>query len=281
MTMPILHSPNRSRFAAPAQDRRHRGRFELAVAGGLLLLLASTQTSALQLSGRLEWVHKVEMRAVENGVVQEVMVAPGEHVEVGQLMLRMDQREALAGSLEAKVGVARSAIALDDAERELGRAQELFDRGLIATEELKDAELNKAAAVAEHESAKADQAAADVLLERTELRAPFDGIVVARNAYAGAVIYKTLQEEPLVAVAPTSQMLARVLVTADVLRKYRPSQPARVKLRGREREAKIYSLGVEAVRIDPDGAVYELDVIFDSKPDEILRPSEFVQVTLP
>jgi multidrug efflux system membrane fusion protein len=76
-------------------------------------------------------------------------------------------------------------------------------------------------------------------------------------------------------------MLARVLVTADILRRYRPGQVARVKVRGREREAEIYSLGVEAVRIDPDGAVYELDVIFDSKPDEILRPSEFVQVTLP
>jgi RND family efflux transporter MFP subunit len=247
----------------------------------LLLLLIATDAAALQLSGRLEWVHKVEMRAVENGVVEAVLVALGQHVEAGQLLLRMDQREARAGRLKAKVGVARSAIALEDAERELARAQELFDRGLIATEELKEAELNKAAAVAEHESAKADQAAAEVLLERTELRAPFEGIVIARNAYEGAVIYKTLQQAPLVAVAPTSQMLARVLVTADVLRRYRPGQPAKINVRGRVREGRIYSLGVEAVRIDPEGAVYELDVIFDSRPDEILRPSEFVQVTLP
>jgi RND family efflux transporter MFP subunit len=281
MTMPLPHAPNHSRCGALGRGSLRAGPRGLASASGILLLLASTQVTALQLSGRLEWLHKVEMRAVENGVVEEVMVAPGEHVDAGQLLLRMDQREARAGSLEAKVGVARSAIALDDAERELARAQELFDRGLIATEELKDAELNKAAAVAEHESAKADQAAADILLERTELRAPFEGIVVARNAYEGAVIYTSLQEEPLVAVAPTGQMLARVLVTADVLRRYRPGQSARVKVRGREREAKIYSLGVEAVRIDPDGAVYELDVIFDSKSDEILRPSEFVQVTLP
>jgi RND family efflux transporter MFP subunit len=193
----------------------------------------------------------------------------------------MDQRQAKANALEAKARVARAVIAVEDAERELERAQELYDRGLIAVEELKDAELNHAAAVADHESAKASQAAADVMLERTELRAPFDGIVVARNAYDGAVIYKTLQQAPLVAVAPTDRMLARVLVTADVLRRYRPGQSAKVNLRGRERDARIYSLGVEAVRIDPEGAVYELDLVFDSKPDEILRPSEFVQVTLP
>ncbi|MBK5930759.1 efflux RND transporter periplasmic adaptor subunit [Halochromatium salexigens] len=247
----------------------------------LLCVLTSHAAAALQLSGRLEWVRKVELRAVENGVVDDVLVTPGQHVDQGELLVRMDQREAQAGSLEAKAGVARAVIALEDAERELARTQELFDRGLIASEELKDAELLEAAAAAELESAKAKQAAADVLLERTELRAPFDGIIVAKHAYRGAVIYKTLQQQPLIAVAPTSQMLARVLVTSDILRRYRPGQPAKINVRGRVRDGLIYSLGVEAVRIDPEGAVYELDVIFESQPDEILRPSEFVQVTLP
>lgn len=261
---------------------QHNHRLLQAIVVSALLLICTAQASAaVQLSGRLEWVRKVEMRAVENGVVDEVLITLGEHVDEGDLLLRMDQREAIAGSLEAKADVARSQIVLEDAERELTRAQELFDRGLIASEELKDAELLKAAAQAEVESAKAKQAAADVLLERTELRAPFDGIIVEDNAYRGAVIYKTLQQEPLVAVAPTSQMLARVLVTSDILRRYRPGQSAKINVRGRLRDGLIYSLGVEAVRIDPDGAVYELDVIFDSKPDEILRPSEFVQVTLP
>ena len=246
-----------------------------------LLLYAVCTQAAAEMSGRLEWLTKVEMRAIENGIVEQVLVTPGQHVKQGELLLKMDQRQAKAVVLEAKARTARGIIAVEDAQRELDRANELYDRGLIASEELKDAELNHAAAVAEQESAKAAQAAADLMLEYTELRAPFDGIVVARNAFDGAVIYKTLQQAPLVAVAPTDRMLARVLVTSDVLRRYRPGQPAKVTIRGRERDARIYSLGVEAVRIDPEGAVYELDVVFDSRPDEILRPSEFVQVTLP
>ncbi len=248
---------------------------------GLMLMSASAAASALQMSGRLEWLQKVEMRAVESGVVEQVVVTPGQHVKQGEVLLKMDQREAQADALRARAQVARGQIALEDAQRELERTQEMFDRGLIAIEELKDAELNQIAALADSESAKAAQTAADVMLERTELRAPFDGIVVARNAYQGAVIYKTLQQAPLIAVAPTDRMLARILVTADVLRRYRPGQPAKINVRGRVRDGVIYSLGVEAVRIDPDGAVYELDVVFDSRPDEILRPSEFVQVTLP
>jgi hypothetical protein len=45
-----------------------------------ILLLYSLPTQALELKGRLEWQHKVDMRVVENGVVEEVNVTTGQHV---------------------------------------------------------------------------------------------------------------------------------------------------------------------------------------------------------
>jgi len=247
----------------------------------LLLLIVGPAQGAMALKGRLEWLHKVEMRVVESGVVEEITVTAGQHVERGDLLLRMDQRAVQANLLEAKAQVARSRVNTERAERELVRTQELFDRGLIAQEELKDAELEQAAAVAEEESAKAADASAQIDLERTELRAPFAGIVVSRNVWTGDVVYKTLQQTPLLVIAPNDRMLARVLVTADVLRRYRPGQSARVNLFGEMREAKVYSLGVEAARVEVQGAVYELDVIFERRADELLRPSEVVRVVLP
>ena len=247
----------------------------------LLLLIVGPAQGAMALKGRLEWLHKVEMRVVENGVVEEVAVTAGQHVERGDMLLRMDQRAVKANVLEAKARVARSRVNTERAERKLARTQELFDRGLIAQEELKDAELEQAAAVAEEESAKAADASAQIDLERTELRAPFAGIVVSRNVWTGDVVYKTLQQTPLLVIAPNDRMLARVLVTADVLRRYRPGQSARVNLFGEMREAKVYSLGVEAARVEVQGAVYELDVVFERRSDELLRPSEVVQVVLP
>ena len=157
----------------------------------------------------------------------------------------------------------------------------MFDRGLIAQEELKDAELEMAAATAEEESAKAFEAAAQVALDRTELKAPFDGIVVARNVWEGEVVYKTLQQEPLLVVAPDGFMLARVLVTANVLRTFKPGQKGAVNILGDLREARVYSMGVEPVRVDLQGAVYALDLIFERRPNELLRPSETVQVVFP
>jgi len=250
----------------------------------LVLALGATAAGpavALEVKGWLEWLQKVEMRVVDNGVVDEVAVNAGQHVDKGDLLLRMDQREAKAALLEAKAKVARGHLAAESAGRERTRSQELFDRGLIAIEELKDAELKEAAAVAEEASAEAAEAAAQVALDRTELRAPFAGIVVARNVWNGAVIYKTIQQEPLIVIAPDDKMIARALVTAPVLRRYRTGQPAQVKIFSGVREGRIHSLGVEAVRVEREGAVYYLDVLFDRAPGEPLRPSETVEILLP
>lgn len=247
----------------------------------LLLFAAMTADAAQTLKGWLEWVQEVDMRVVDNGVVEEVAVSAGQHVKQGDLLLRMDQREATARLLEARARVARARSAGEKAQRELERSQELFDRGLIAVEELKDAELNQVAAVAEEEASKAAEASAQVALERTELRAPFDGIVVARNAWNGAVIYKTLQQDPLIVIAPDDRMLARALVTANVLRRFEPGEAVQVKVGGSSRPGRVYSLGVQAVRVELEGAVYYLDIIFDVKADEVLRPSETVQILSP
>jgi RND family efflux transporter MFP subunit len=248
----------------------------------VVFLLATTPAqAALELKAWLEWVHEVQMRVVESGVVDDVAVSVGQHVKQGDLLLRMDQREARANLLETRARVARARVAGEKAGREVTRAKELFDRGLIATEELKDAELAQAAATAEAEAAKAAEEAARVALEHTELRAPFDGIVVARNAWKGAVIYKTLQQEPLIVFAPDDRMLARALVTANVLRRFRPDQPVKVRVNGAVRDAQIYSQGVQAVRVELDGAVYYLDAIFELRPGDLLRPSETVQIVAP
>jgi RND family efflux transporter MFP subunit len=254
-------------------------RFSLVV--GLALLALTPPAAALEVRGWLEWVHKVELRAVENGVVEDVPVNAGQHVRAGELLLRMDQRDHQAALLAARAQVARAKIQSQKAERELGRTQELYDRGLIAQEELRDAELQQSAALAEEEAAKAAEAAAEVALERTELRAPFDGIVVARNAWKGEVIYKTLQQDPLIVIAPDDKMLARALVTANVLRRFRPGLPAGVNVLGELRPGQVYSLGVEAVRVELQGAVYYLDVLIERRPGEVLRPSETVQIVFP
>lgn len=247
---------------------------------GLIALLMSHSAIAAQLSGRLEWVDKIEMRVLEDGVIEKMNIKIGQAVKKGQILLMMDQRKAKAVLLKAKAMVARSVVQMDDAEDELKRAEELYDRGLIADEELKDAKIKIAAAKAETESAKAALALAEVTIERNILRAPINGIIISKNNHEGGIVYKTQQREPLFEIAPNGKMLARLLVSAPVLKRYRPGQKAKVLVNGKQYNGLVYSQGVEAVRIEPSGAIYELDILFNHNPQDLLRPSEVVKVTL-
>ncbi len=85
--------------------------------------------------------------------------------------LRALRGESKARLLERRAKVATAKLGTQSAERELARAEELFDRGLIASEELKDAELGMAAANAAEQAAQAAEVVAAVLHEYTELRA--------------------------------------------------------------------------------------------------------------
>jgi hypothetical protein len=76
-------------------------------------------------------------------------------------------------------------------------------------------------------------------------------------------------------------MLARALVTAPVLRRFQPGQRVKVRVNNAVRDAQIYSLGVQAVRVELEGAVYHLDAVFERRPSELLRPSETVQIIVP
>lgn len=247
----------------------------------LATILISQNVFAQQLSGRLEWVDKVEMRVLEDGFIEKMNIKIGQYVKKGQVLLTMDQRKAKAELLKAKAMIARAAVQLDDANDELKRAEELYDRGLIADEELKDAKIKVAAAKAESESANAALVLAEVTMDRNVLRAPINGIIVSKNNHEGGVVYKTQQREPLFEIAPSGKMLARLLVPADVLKRYRPGQKARVIVSGKNYNGVVYSQGVEAVRIEPGGAIYELDILFNHSPQDLLRPSEIVKVNLP
>ena len=247
----------------------------------LLLISIGLPAQAAQFKGRLEWVHKVELRVLESGVVKKMNVTVGQTVKKGATLLQMDQREYKAKLLEAEARLAHSKSSSAKAKREYDRTQELYERALIADEELKEAELKQATAKANQASAKATLALAKIALERTELHAPFHAIIVSHNVWEGDVIYKTLQRTPPLTIAPSNQMLARILVTGNIINRYKKGQPATVIIKGKQYKGQIHSLGVQSVRIDTNGAIYELDVIFNRNRREVLREAEIVKVNLP
>jgi len=190
----------------------------------LLLIFLYQPVQALEVKGRLEWLHKTDMRVLVDGVVDKVNVITGQHVKKGDILLQLDPREFQANIDEADARLSQATLATESAERENQRTQELFDRGLISIEDQKDVELKLATKKAQQATAQSALTKAKIALERSQLKAPFNGIVISQNVWKGDVIYKTMQSKPLLSVAPSNKMLARVMVSAETLHQYKKGE---------------------------------------------------------
>jgi RND family efflux transporter MFP subunit len=111
------------------------------------------------------------------GYVQSIEVKPGQRVEAGQVLIRVDPREgrALLEGVEAQRASAQANLEL--AQRSLKRSEQLVREGLMSRQEYDQAVAQSRAAAANARAASAQLTAQTVQLGFTHVQAPFEGIV--------------------------------------------------------------------------------------------------------
>lgn len=149
-------------------------------------------------SGPLWAAEQVELTTRVSGVVEEVLVKPGQRVKKGAVLLRLDKTVLQAQLDEATAEQTRADADEEDAGRELERAEELFNRTVSSTSELEAATLRHARAKAALSAASARRVIAQKNLADAELRAPFNGVVRSVPGGPGTVVTADCQPKPLV-----------------------------------------------------------------------------------
>lgn len=102
------------------------------------------------------------------GIIAELFVKEGDRVAEGQILARLDLSEIRAKASQADV-------AMEKAERDLERAQSLYDDGAIPLAQLQNAR-------SAFDFAVKDSEIAEFNLRHSEIRAPAEGIVLKRLA---------------------------------------------------------------------------------------------------
>lgn len=141
---------------------------------------------------------KLELTTRVSGVVETVLVKPGQRVKKGAVLLRLDRTVLQARLEEAQAEHARAQADEAEAKREQGRAQELYDRTVSSTSELEAAQLRYARAKAALSAAQARRVIAQKNLADAELKAPFGGVVDAVPGGPGTVVAADCQPKPLI-----------------------------------------------------------------------------------
>lgn len=245
-------------------------------------------TVTVSATGTVEPLGQVEVSAEVSGRIAEVHVDDNDPVARGQLLAVIDREpiEVRLGEARARVAAARAELhqaqaGRVEARRTLERTTQLVGRGVLPEQQLDTAQADAEQSEAAVESARAQiavaqstQSSIETELERTAIRSPVDGIVLARKAEPGQMVAATFAPPTLFVIAEELVRMELVLLIdeADVGR-VRAGQPARFTVDAFPE--RTFEARVESVRNAPrevQGVVsYEATLSVDNR-EGLLRP---------
>lgn len=230
----------------------------------LLMSVVAMPTWAADAPAVLHWSQRVELSTPVSGVVQTVQANVGDRVKKGQVLAALDAVAFQASVAEAQAAMMRVKEEEIDAKRNLDRVQELYNRTVISTSELEQAQTR-------HVRAKAGLNEAQARLTRTQkslgdatLRAPFDALVLARQVEPGQTVASQFQPQTLFVLARANEMIARAKVSLTQVEKMKAGDAVTVQVNQQSYGGKIKTLGLEPVG-EKNDAGYWLDVLFTVK----------------
>ncbi len=181
------------------------------------------------ITGAIQPARRADLRAEVAAVVLQVAKDNGERVRAGDLIIRLDPtsiRDALTSAEEALRAAQQS---FEQTERVLARQRTLNQQGMISMQGLEDAEVRRNAAQSELAAAKARVVTARQQVSRTEVRAPFDGIVSERKISVGDTVQVGRE---LVKVIDPNSMRFEGQVSADRLGELKLGQTVSFRING-------------------------------------------------
>lgn len=252
----------------------HRRLAALLPALALSLAMAAPLATAQEIAARLDWSERLELGTPVSGLVTRIDAEPGQRVKRGDVLVQIDDRGIRARLEEDEAQVRRLELARAEAELEHERAREMYERTLISQRDLSLAEIAFAMADAEFVAARARLTRTRLDLEYSRVRAPFDGLVLARHVQTGQAVNNELQVTPLITLASTDPMLARARVPEDRLARLREGQGVEVRVGEQRYEGTLHRLGLEAVEPEADTPDYPVTIRFSAPAGHGLRAGQ-------
>lgn len=223
-------------------------------------------------TGRLEWL----------GVLE------GSAVREGEVIARLEKRdvEAARAQAAAAVKVAEANLLqgeaeLRDASRALARSHDLLARGFIAPSADDSAIARRDKALAGQASlraairqARAAEQAAAVAVEQTEIRAPFDGIVLTKSANVGDIVTPFSSaldaKGAVVTMADMSTLEVEVDVAESSIARIRADQPCVIQLEALPDERMRGAVSRIVPTLDRSKATLLVKVRFEKRDPRVL-----------
>lgn len=147
--------------------------------------------------------NETRLAAEASARILAIPVDSGDAVRAGQVLVRLDAKDAELALARAEAALAQSTARLAQAEVQTTRARSLREKNFYSAEALTLRETELAAAQADVQSARANRDSARRGVEKCTVTAPFQGIVRSRTAQVGEL---AAPGTPLLVLADTTEV---------------------------------------------------------------------------
>lgn len=193
----------------------------------IIVVGRSTLASGPSITGSVQPERRADLRAEVSAVVLQVVKENGDAVRRGDVLVRLDETAIRDSLVSAEASSRTAEQALEQSRRQLQRINTLRGSGMASAQTVDDAENRFNSAQSELVAARARIIQARQQLQRTQVRAPFDGIVSDRKVSSGDTAQ--IGKELLKVIDPSSMRLEG-LVSADGIGLVTAGQPVRFRV---------------------------------------------------
>jgi RND family efflux transporter MFP subunit len=232
-------------------------------------------------TGTLEASRKTSITPEVGGKIARILVREGDSVKAGQVLAELETESTRLQLRQAEAGVAVAEAGYNDALKNKERMDRLIKENAVSEQQAEKVTLAFDAAKAQREQAQAALNLAKYALNISIMKAPFSGVIGAKNAEVGDVINPMMGGLSGASGILTLMDFAKVKIVIDVAEndalRLRRGQTALLRVPSFPDREFPGEITIANSTADPYTKKFRVEALFDNAGGE-LRPGTFGEV---
>lgn len=212
-----------------------------------------------------------------SGRIARIYKKVGEEVERSELLAELDMTALKLQLKQAEATISVSEKGNIDAKLNYERLERLFEKNAVSSYQVEKAQLSYVTTQAQLQSARATLDIIEYNIEKSHMRAPFNGIVSAKNFQEGDMINPMMGTgRAVLELLDLSRVKIVVDLSAEDIEKIEIGKKCMIKVAGSETEldGEVYSKNLAA---DPSAKTFRVEIVVENTERKI-RANTFADV---
>jgi RND family efflux transporter MFP subunit len=193
---------------------------------------SSLNNNELHFSGQIEAAQSAQISTRVMGFITAIHVKLGDAVQKGQLLVSIQHEELKAKRAQTEAMIAEAESAYNNAKKDLERFTNLYKQQSASPKELDNINLQFNSAKSRLEAARQMRNEVNAMMDYTQLRAPFSGIVSQKLMDVGTMANPGM---PILTVEQSGAMQLSASIPENNISQIQKGMPAIIKIQSAEK----------------------------------------------